>query len=116
MSSRTRRIAKELADIEADTTSNLTAHPAGENGDLTHLKACITGPPGTPYEGGSFIVDVHIPTEYPFRPPLMRFDTNVWHPNISSQTVRFHPAACPAHMPADYVLTSATGGHLPRHA
>lgn len=86
MSSRTRRIAKELADIEADSTSNLTAQPADQTGDLTHLKACITGPPGTPYEGGSFIVDVKIPTEYPFRPPLMRFETNVWHPNISSQT------------------------------
>lgn len=113
MSSRTRRIAKELADIEADSTSNLTAQPADQSGDLTHLKACITGPPGTPYEGGSFIVDVKIPTEYPFRPPLMRFETNVWHPNISSQTVRPPPlAACPMPIPADCALTSAAGSHM----
>ncbi|KAI1102551.1 ubiquitin-conjugating enzyme/RWD-like protein [Jackrogersella minutella] len=86
-SSRTRRVAKELADIEADArTSGITAQPANNNGDLTHLKACIPGPPGTPYEGGQFIVDVKVPNEYPFRPPVMKFDTKVWHPNISSQT------------------------------
>lgn len=68
--------------------SNVTAEPVDGGGDLTHLKACISGPPSTPYEGGQYIVDVKIPTEYPFRPPIMRFDTRVWHPNISSQTVR----------------------------
>ncbi|KAI5917189.1 ubiquitin carrier protein [Camillea tinctor] len=86
-SSRTRRIAKELADMEADAyASKITAQPADNSGDLTHLKARIPGPPGTPYEGGQYIVDVRIPTEYPFRPPIMKFDTKVWHPNISSQT------------------------------
>lgn len=88
-SSRTRRVAKELGDIEKDTDrSGITASPADGSGDLTHLKARITGPPGTPYDGGQFVVDVKIPTEYPFRPPIMKFDTKVWHPNISSQTVR----------------------------
>ncbi|OTB02547.1 hypothetical protein M426DRAFT_61846 [Hypoxylon sp. CI-4A] len=86
-SSRARRVAKELADMEADTrSSGITAQPANNTGDLTHLKACIPGPPGTPYEGGQFVVDVKIPSEYPFRPPVMKFDTKVWHPNISSQT------------------------------
>ncbi|KAH6652316.1 ubiquitin-conjugating enzyme/RWD-like protein [Truncatella angustata] len=86
-SSRTRRVAKELGDIEKDTDrSGITASPADGSGDLTHLKARITGPPGTAYEGGQFVVDVKISTEYPFRPPIMKFDTKVWHPNISSQT------------------------------
>ncbi|KAI5865225.1 ubiquitin-conjugating enzyme/RWD-like protein [Durotheca rogersii] len=86
-SSRARRVAKELSDMEADSkTSGITAQPANNTGDLTHLKALIPGPPGTPYEGGRFIVDVRIPSEYPFRPPVMKFDTKVWHPNISSQT------------------------------
>ncbi|KAI4862840.1 ubiquitin-conjugating enzyme/RWD-like protein [Hypoxylon rubiginosum] len=86
-SSRARRVAKELSDMEVDSrASGITAHPAASNGDLTHLKACIPGPPGTPYEGGRFIVDVKIPNEYPFRPPVMKFDTKIWHPNISSQT------------------------------
>ncbi|KAI0003577.1 ubiquitin-conjugating enzyme/RWD-like protein [Xylariaceae sp. FL0662B] len=86
MSSRIRRVSKELKDIQADTTSKITASPVNPNGDLTHLKASIPGPPGTPYDGGNFIVDVIIPPEYPFRPPIMKFETKVWHPNISSQT------------------------------
>lgn len=88
MSSRTRRIAKEIGDIEADRATNLfvaLADPA--SGNLTHLKASILGPPGTPYEGGTFMVDIKMPNDYPFRPPVMKFDTKVWHPNISSQTV-----------------------------
>jgi ubiquitin-protein ligase len=40
----------------------------------------------TAYEGGTFIVDIQIPDEYPFRPPKMKFDTLIYHPNVSSQT------------------------------
>ncbi|KAI9700330.1 MAG: Ubiquitin-conjugating enzyme E2 1 [Candelina mexicana] len=83
---RARRIAKEIADIHADTSSQIQANPVGNGEDLTHLKGSFKGPPGTPYEGGTYVVDVKIPSEYPFRPPIMRFDTKVWHPNVSSQT------------------------------
>ena len=86
-SPRTRRIAKEVADIHSDDTSNIKASPVGNGDDLTHLKGSFQGPPGTPYEGGNYIIDVKIPSEYPFRPPIMKFDTKVWHPNVSSQTV-----------------------------
>lgn len=85
-SNRTRRITKEIADIHADRHSQITVDPISED-DLTRLKGSFPGPPGTAYEGGTFKVDITIPTEYPFRPPVMKFDTRVWHPNISSQTV-----------------------------
>ena len=88
MSNRTRRIAKEVADLHSDTLSDVTAKPIGNGEDLTHLKGSFKGPPGTPYEGGTFIIDVKIPNDYPFRPPIMKFDTQIWHPNVSSQTVR----------------------------
>ncbi|CAI9787363.1 unnamed protein product [Fraxinus pennsylvanica] len=41
---------------------------------------------GTPYEGGSFKIDITLPDGYPFEPPKMHFATKVWHPNISSQS------------------------------
>ncbi|KAI9818392.1 MAG: Ubiquitin-conjugating enzyme E2 1 [Pycnora praestabilis] len=83
---RTRRVQKEIADIHSDKSSNIFAAPAGNGEDLTHLKGHFHGPPGTPYEGGTYAVDIKIPSEYPFRPPVMKFETKVWHPNVSSQT------------------------------
>lgn len=84
---RQRRVAKEIADIHSDTSSKIQAEPFGNGADLTHLKGRFKGPPGTPYEGGTYVVDIRIPNEYPFRPPIMKFDTKLWHPNVSSQTV-----------------------------
>ncbi len=86
-SNRVRRVQKELKDIDGDKLSKIFVVPAGNGDDVMHLKGTFQGPPGTPYEGGHYTVDVNIPQEYPFRPPTMKFETKVWHPNISSQTV-----------------------------
>ncbi|KAH8779722.1 uncharacterized protein K444DRAFT_639760 [Hyaloscypha bicolor E] len=85
-SNRLRRIAKELADIQSDVDSKILAEAADGGSDLSHLHASFPGPPDTPYEGGTFVVDIKIPQEYPFRPPQMSFKTKLWHPNVSSQT------------------------------
>jgi ubiquitin-protein ligase len=84
-SNRVRRVSKELGDIKKDTASRILCEAVGS--DLSHLQASFPGPPDTPYEGGTFFVDIQIPQEYPFRPPQMKFKTRLWHPNISSQTV-----------------------------
>ena len=34
----------------------------------------------------NFEIDIIIPPDYPFKPPKMKFDTKIWHPNISSVT------------------------------
>ncbi|KAH3670687.1 hypothetical protein OGAPHI_001202 [Ogataea philodendri] len=83
--SRVKRIAKELEDVKKDALSGVTLTLVEED-DLSHLKGTFIGPPGTPYEGGLFEVDIQIPDAYPFKPPLMKFDTKIYHPNISSQT------------------------------
>jgi len=46
----------------------------------------IAGPPDTPYEGATYILDIKIPETYPFNPPKVQFVTRIWHPNISSVT------------------------------
>lgn len=89
-SNRLRRVAKELADIQNDKESKIKCE-AADGQDLTHLHGSFLGPPDTPYEGGTYIVNIVIPSEYPFKPPLMKFNTKVWHPNVSSQTV-YSPA------------------------
>lgn len=87
-SNRARRMRKEIADIHADEVSKITV---SHGDDIMHLKGSFQGPPGTPYEGGTYVIDISIPQEYPFRPPIMKFDTKVWHPNVSSQTVSTRP-------------------------
>ncbi|KAF5136985.1 hypothetical protein MHUMG1_03148 [Metarhizium humberi] len=85
-SSRDRRVAKELQDIQADRdNSGVYAAPI-DDVNLKHLKGTIPGPPDTPYYGGTFIIDIRIPDNYPFKSPSMSFSTKIWHPNVSSQT------------------------------
>lgn len=40
----------------------------------------------TPYEFGTFLLEIHVPETYPFNPPKVKFLTKIWHPNISSVT------------------------------
>jgi len=54
--------------------------------NILHLKGEIFGPPDTPYEGGKFKLDITVPDSYPFNPPKIKFETKIWHPNISSVT------------------------------
>jgi len=81
---RARRIGKELADIHADPDSQISAETIGDS--ITNLRGSFKGPASTPYEGGVYEVSINIPNEYPFKPPVMKFTTKIWHPNISSQT------------------------------
>ena len=43
----------------------------------------ISGPVGSPYEGGIFFLYLKVPFSYPFNPPEVRFLTRIFHPNVS---------------------------------
>lgn len=76
-----KRLTKELADIQKETIPNISAGPIKD--DLFEWSAVILGPEKTPYEGGVFYLDIHIPLNYPFKPPLINFKTKIYHPNIN---------------------------------
>jgi len=79
------RLQKELKDImQGAEDSGVSAEVVGD--DMTHWKGTLKGPEGTPYDGGVFVVDIRLDSDYPYNPPKMKFDTKVWHPNVSSQT------------------------------
>lgn len=93
MQGENRRLQKEWEEIckmnQSVDRYAVTAQIVGD--DLKHWKGVIRGPvryiqQGTVYENGHFIVDILIPNEYPYKPPKMKFETRMWHPNISSQT------------------------------
>lgn len=91
---RNRRLVKEIQDVQKDSHSGVLLEPFSKTAsssdtfdDLTHFKGVFKGPPDTPYHGGTYLVDIRIPSEYPFQPPVMKFITKIWHPNVSSVTV-----------------------------
>lgn len=44
--------------------------------------AVIIGPEDTPWEGGTFQLDINFANDYPNHPPNIQFKTKMYHPNI----------------------------------
>ena len=70
-----KRLTKELKDMEKNDIPNLSASPICNN--LFEWEAVILGPIGTPYEGGIFNLNISIPSNYPFKPPIVIFKTKI---------------------------------------
>jgi ubiquitin-conjugating enzyme E2 D/E len=54
-----------------------------KNFNFKNWEAVITGPRGTPYEGGLFVLDVKFPDNYPSSAPQIYMVTPIYHPNIN---------------------------------
>jgi len=75
-----RRIVKETQRLLADQVEGIHAKPYEDN--LRYFEVVIAGPQSSPYEGGSFELELFLPAEYPMAPPKVRFLTKIYHPNI----------------------------------
>lgn len=55
---------------------------APRDNNIMHWSAVIFGPENTPWEGGTFSLDLTFSEEFPNKPPKVRFTTKMFHPNI----------------------------------
>ncbi|KAL4705403.1 hypothetical protein ACJJTC_002426 [Scirpophaga incertulas] len=75
------RLVREVKNFEASPPWGITCQL--EKPDIYDvLMVSLLGPKGSPYERGTFRLVINIPAKYPFEPPLVKFITPVYHPNI----------------------------------
>jgi ubiquitin-protein ligase len=82
-----KRLLKEYRDVvnSQELLKNRITISLIDESDFTKWKATIIGDDETPYKDGIFNLEITIPLTYPFKPPLVKFITKVFHPNINSQ-------------------------------
>lgn len=75
-----RRIQKETDRLLKGEDAGFTASPHAEN--PRYFNVVIQGPRDSPYEGGTFNLELFLPEDYPMVPLRVRFLTKIYHPNI----------------------------------
>jgi len=79
-----RRVLQELRKVSEENTADAGIHVFPSPDDVTFWRVLLEGPPGSPFIGGVFSVAVTIPSDYPFKPPKIQFETPIYHCNINS--------------------------------
>lgn len=69
--------------VQTTCNPGVSAFPDGDN--LFHWVATITGAEGTVYEGLSYKLTLTFPSSYPYSPPVVKFTTPCYHPNVDDQ-------------------------------
>jgi ubiquitin-conjugating enzyme E2 D/E len=82
----TRRLSKDIKEITS-SDSKTCSIKLKNSSDMRNMTATIKGPEDTPYASGEFKLDIKIPNNYPFKPPVVKFITKIYHPNINKDGI-----------------------------
>ncbi|XP_008787692.2 ubiquitin-conjugating enzyme E2 19-like [Phoenix dactylifera] len=75
-----KRLQSELMALMMCGDPGISAFPEGDN--IFCWKGTITGSIDTVYEGMIYKLSLSFPTDYPFKPPKVKFENVCFHPNV----------------------------------
>ncbi|KAI8831155.1 ubiquitin-conjugating enzyme/RWD-like protein [Chytriomyces cf. hyalinus JEL632] len=76
-----KRLQKELGELTNTPSEDFATGPVSDS-DLLNWEAKLVGPANSPYQGGKFTVALVFTSDYPFKPPKVKFVTKIYHPNV----------------------------------
>lgn len=71
---------QETQRLIAEPVPGIIAEP--DEGNARYFHVVIAGPQDSPFEGGTFKLELFLPEEYPMAAPKVRFMTKIYHPNV----------------------------------
>ena len=76
-----RRLMRDLRDLTQNPVEGINAAPANTD-NIFEWNAILDGPEDSHFEDASFVLTLKFPQDYPNHPPVVKFVTKVFHPNI----------------------------------
>ncbi|KAF8874642.1 ubiquitin-conjugating enzyme E2 [Gymnopilus junonius] len=76
-----KRLSNELMTLMMSASPGISAFPK-HDGNLFEWAGTIEGPSETVYAGLTFKISIMFPSNYPYVPPSIKFDTPCFHPNV----------------------------------
>ena len=86
---RIKRILQELAHIVRNPLDGVHVYPVRDRVNIWRIILC--GPKESMYEKGTFLLYAVFPDKYPNAPPEIRFQTPIYHCNVTDDGLICHP-------------------------
>merc|ERR1712131_386338 len=75
-----RRLMRDFKRLQENPPAGVSGAPTDNN--ILLWNAGIFGPADTPFEDGTFKLTIEFTEEYPNKPPVVRFVSKMFHPNV----------------------------------